>query len=76
MDEWKANPEYRYRDGYEEGAWTLFRAIEGHLPTASANLVVAWLQEKIEPWRNEAQTAAMTGSNPPKILPPRLSVPN
>ncbi len=76
MDEWKANSEFRYREGYEEGAWALFRAIEQSLPTIAANLVVTWLQEKIGPWQMEARNIARAGDDPPRILPPPLSVPS
>ena len=75
MGDWKENPEVRYREGYEEGAWALYREVEKFLPTPVANSVVMWLQEQLEPWRIKAQESAAAGGHPAKILPPRILLP-
>lgn len=74
MAAWKANPEVRYREGYEEGALALFRQIEHILPTVTAQLAVAWLEQKLEPWRLEAQRVAASGGTPVPVLPPPLKI--
>jgi hypothetical protein len=70
------NPEVRYREGYEEGAWALFRTLDQHLSRVTANEVLTWLNDKIGPWRVNAQAKAIQGLDTPEIHPPHLQIPN
>lgn len=68
-------PEARYREGYEEGAWALFKELERFLPTCVAEDALAWLENQIGPWRLDAQRAAVDGADTPNVLPPPVRIP-
>jgi hypothetical protein len=70
------NPEVRYREGYEEGAWALFTALEHRLSLAATKEVRSWLRDRIEPWRADARQKNAQGIDTPEVTPPRLQISN
>jgi hypothetical protein len=72
MGDPKTNPEAQYRQGFEHGAWELYRELMQFLPLQIANPVQEWLEHKIEPWRQEAYHAAVADKPLEEITPPHL----
>ena len=72
MSDGRSDPELRYREGFEEGAWALYRALKDHLPPGNATH--DWLTRSIEPWRLTAQQAASSGKPVTRLPPPPYKV--
>jgi hypothetical protein len=65
------NPEVRYREGYEEGAYELFCSLRKVLPAKEAKRVEAWLG-RLNKWRVQAQVQSAKGNAPALVRPPAL----
>jgi hypothetical protein len=72
MSDPKGNPEVQYRQGFEHGAWEVYRELMQFLPSKIAAPVQEWLEHRIEPWRLNAYQAALEGKPVREITPPHL----
>jgi hypothetical protein len=72
MGDPKSDPEAQYRQGFEHGAWEVYRVLMQFLPSQVANPVQEWLERKIEPWRLEAYYTASKDKPVAEVTPPHL----
>lgn len=46
------DPEFRYRSGFQHGAWAVYSALEGKLSEADRKRVREWIEIDVQNWRH------------------------
>jgi hypothetical protein len=47
------DPEHSYRDGYQDGALAVLKALHGRLNAADAEKVRLWIEGDLQVWRHD-----------------------
>jgi hypothetical protein len=76
MSDPKKHPEARYRQGYEDGAWEVYRALRKFLPDGLTFPALEWLEHRVGPWRIEAHVKVTKDEPVAEITPPLLRLKN